>query len=124
MKKNIFLACTLGMLASLSAEDKAYPTTEKPVCFTQIAPEALTDSYKKGQEAARLALREKWTSPTGVWSQETVARRKNLGKALDEFEKGLRGASVKTLDLKNKTRSDRSLQRNSIAIQRGLKSLS
>lgn len=103
MVKQLFLVWSFIYIGALSAQESTYPVTDKPSCAAMKPEVSTSEGYKKGSELAKKALTQKWTSPEGVWHQETIARRKNIGKALEEYEKGLRGASVATLDLRDKS---------------------
>lgn len=102
----IFLSVcsTLNLSVFLHAKDPAastagYPGHEKPSCLTRPVEKKTSEFYQKGVERAGEALGKPYKDPASVWDQSVITPDTKLGKALQDFENGVRGKSVRSLKL-------------------------
>ena len=113
LKKFSVCITILSLCGSVWADNRpvanasnVYPGYEKPSCLTQFHPSEQTEAYKKGTQAAKIALGKSYDSPESVWNQEILSTKTHLREAITSFMKGERGKSVRDLKLAGKKPDD------------------
>jgi hypothetical protein len=107
LKKHLSFLSTLILIAAqtklLSAGNNSSVVNsleyKKPPCLSQPFPSIKSESYKKGSEEARLALKKPYTSSEGVWNREILSKKSYLREAIKDFLEGKRGQSVLKIKL-------------------------